>query len=145
MSADEKRINELLYAYWDNMRGSRPYPSESEIDPDELEEIWDSVFLVQLKPGDQVGFRYAYLGNSLLEAYGEDDTDSKILEQLISPDSPPLVKKFQEVEKAGQPVVDEGEFKNRKNMLVKYRSVMLPLGSKSRVEFIIGGMKWKSF
>jgi len=144
-SGRSQRINERLFEYWDKIRSGKPYPAEGDIDPSELEGVWDNCFLVKVNEKEHDGFKYSYLGISLIEAYGDDLTGQEICERLVEPNSDPLIKKFVEVRKSGKPVVDENEFKNRKNMLVKYRSCMLPLGTSSGVDYIIGGMKWKAY
>lgn len=142
------RINERLREYWLSLCDGRKYPSESDIDPDQIKDIWPSCFLVRVSPPDAIehGYKYTYLGMALIEAYGNDVTNEDISSRLIAPDSPPLVKKFDEVRTKGEPVVDESEFVNRNKIQVKYRSCMLPLGGASgAVDYIIGGMKWKAY
>ncbi len=143
-TGESKRINEVLRAYWDELRGVRPYPMESEIDIDALEAIWDSCFLVtHTEKGD---FVYTYLGRSLIEAYGGELDEKEICERLVFPSSAPLADKFNEVIGDGVPVVEEGEMVNTRNMIVRYRSVLLPLAREGgEVGYIIGGMKWKEY
>lgn len=142
-----QRINERLEEYWESLRRGRAYPGEKEIDPRAIADIWDSCFLIRVD-GEALekGFKYTYLGLSLIEAYGDDLTGQEVCGRLVTPQSGQMVRKFHEVAESGRPVNDEGGFANRKNMLVKYRSVMLPLGAPpDRVEYIIGGMKWRAF
>lgn len=145
---DKQRINEFLYSYWDKKRSGRPYPNESEIDPSELDAVWDSCFLVRYNHGeaDENEFTYLYLGSTLLEAYGgSDDRARDICTQLIYPSSMSLIHKFKDIIRHGKPVEESGEFLNIKKILVKYRSNMLPLADQNgNVIYILGGMKWKA-
>lgn len=143
---EKKRINELLQVYWEELRGNRPFPLEKEINIEDLENIWDSCFVVKVDPElpDQP-FTYTYLGDSLIEAYGSDN-ERDICERLVFPSSMSLVHKFQEVLEKKAPVTEESEFINARNALIKYRSSILPLGDKEgHIGFLIGGMKWKAF
>ncbi len=142
-----KRIHERLKEYWDKIRGDRKYPGENEIRPHDIGDIWDSCFLIHVdNDAMEKGFKYAYLGLSLIEAYGDDLTGHEICDHIVSPGSELMVQEFHKVVDSGEPVVDENSFTNSKNMLVKYRSIMLPLGSSpEKVEYIIGGMKWKAY
>jgi len=142
-----QRINERLKDYWEELRQGRVYPSEREIDPNVIQDIWDACFLIRVN-GDvsKKGFKYTYLGLSLIEAYGDDLTGLDVCDRLVSPTSEQMSKKIHEVMESTKPVMDDSSFTNRKNMLVKYRSVMLPLGSSpEEVDYIIGGMKWKAY
>lgn len=139
---EDKRINQRLQAYWEELRGQRPYPKETEIDPEAIADIWESCFLVNV----QEGSKYTYLGQSLIEAYGDDLNDKEVCERLVYPSNSGIALKFQEVVDSKGAVVDEGEFINKKNLLIKYRSCMLPLGDEAgEVGFIIGGMKWRAY
>lgn len=146
---EKQRINEYLLAYWDVKRQGRPFPSEKEIEPAELSEIWDSCFLVRYNEGvaDENEFTYLYLGTALVEAYGGDDASARdICSRLIFPSSMSLVHKFREIIMTQKPAEEINEFLNARKLLVKYRSTMLPLADeRGVVRYIIGGMKWKAF
>lgn len=142
-----QRINERLLEYWSAKKAGRAFPTEGEIDPEEIAEIWDSCFLVRTDEVGRSKYQYTYLGNALIDAYGDDLNNKDICEKLVSPTSMSLVHKFDEVCKTKQPVDEESEFTNNKGMLIKFRSCMLPLGKDDSqdVAFVIGGMKWKAF
>ena len=144
-NAVQRRINEALIAYWNELKGNRLYPSEGDIDPDAIADVWDACFLVKLSSRKETGhFQYTYLGSYLIEAYGDDLTDQEVCSHLVDPDSMPMVKKFEEVARNGEPMNDEGEFTNHNNVVIKYRSCLLPLGDPGKpVNYILGGMKWK--
>ena len=147
MLYNEYRYHELLQKYWDTLRGDRPFPRESEIDPDALREIWPSCFLVSIDDvTHRLGYRYSYLGEEMLEAYGEDPHNPDIVTKLVSTDTAPMIAKFDEVVKTAKPVIDESEFVNLKHLNIRYRTCMLPLGSPTdKVGFILGCMRWKAY
>jgi len=141
------RIGEVLYHYWDNLRGDRAFPAESEIDPDEISDIWNSCFLVNISPAEvnNHGYRYTYLGTALIDAFGSDITGQEVSARLIDSASKTMVRQFDQAVKTAKPVYDEAEFTNSKKLLIKYRSCILPLGGKLNPDYLIGGMKWKAF
>ena len=148
VSSDTRRINERIHQYWEDKKDGRAMPLEADIDPDEISDIWDSCFLVHVESGkDDQEFKYTYLGQSLIEAYGDDLNNKEVCEKLVYPSSMSLVHKFKEVITEQKPVIEDSEFTNTKGMLIKFRSCMLPLGkdSDSDVQYVIGGMKWKAF
>jgi hypothetical protein len=144
---NQRRINEVLSSYWHMQRGERPYPLEQEIDVDHLMEIWDSCFLVRVEShAAERKYTYLHLGSALVTAYGGTLDDKEICEKLVFPSNMSLVHKFDEVVNRAAPILDESEFTNSRNVPVRYRSIMLPLGQQDgKVGFIIGGMRWKSY
>jgi hypothetical protein len=146
-SSGHNRIHERLVDYWNSLRAGRAFPKESEIDPSQIHEIWNSCFLIQNKPDTkEKGYRYAYLGVDLIDAWGDDLSSQEISSRLINPSHENFVKKFDEVIATKAPLVDESEFVNTRRIKIKYRTCMLPLGNApDSVEFIIGGMKWKAY
>lgn len=144
---NQRRINEVLSSYWHMQRGDRPFPLEQEIDVDLLMDIWDSCFLVRVDTQtSERKYHYLHLGSALVTAYGGTLDDKEICEKLVFPSNMSLVHKFDEVVNKVSPILDEAEFTNSRNVPVKYRSIMLPLGlPNGKIGFIIGGMRWKSF
>ena len=145
----KQRINEILQEYWDSLKKGGEYPDESEVDPDALAEIWDHCFLVKVEHENiERPYEYVYLGESLIRAYGGDDvTEKDVAETLVYPSDKSLLHKFKEVVDSRQPVEEDSEFTNASDMVIKFRSNMLPLshGGEEGVAFILGGMKWKAF
>lgn len=141
--AKHHRINEQLKDYWDGLRGNRPMPLESEVVLEDLKDIWDYCFLMSVRGNN---FAYDFLGEQLVEAYGDDLTGKEITETLLYPHPISLFNSFREVVKTGQVGMDENEFTNSRGVLVKYRSCVLPLAAAGNpsVAFLLGGMKWKA-
>lgn len=130
--------------YWSEKAGKRSMPLESDINTDDIGDIWDHCFLVRVSDRS---FLYQYLGQSLTGAYGDDLTGREICESLIYPHPEPLFRSFQKVQSSAQPVHDENEFTNTKGMVVKYRSCVLPLAAKDvkAVGYLLGAMNWRAY
>jgi hypothetical protein len=141
------RYHERLQDYWEQLRGSRAFPSENEINPDDLLDIWPSCFLISIDDVTRrLGYRYSYLGESLIEAYGDDISNPDVALKLVSSVDAPMVSKFDEVRKTRQPVIDESQFVNLKLLNIRYRTCLLPLGIGEReITHIIGCMRWKAY
>src|SRR5437868_14345399 len=65
----ERRLTLQLVAYWEKLRNSRPMPSENDINPEELGELWDYCFLVQVRDAARRDYHFSYLGGAIVEAY----------------------------------------------------------------------------
>jgi hypothetical protein len=138
------RINEQLQQYWYELRADRPLPFENEVNTDALSEIWPHCFLIKCL-GNK--FAYAYLGDSLVEAYGDNLTGREITETLLYPHPASLLKTFQAVYDEAIPRMDDSHFINSHGTEIRYRSCVLPLATSGRsgVAFLLGGMKWKGY
>ena len=144
LNDQEHRFHQRLYKYWDSLREGRIFPSENQIDSDEIADIWPSCFLISIDDVTRrLGYRYSYLGNALIEAYGDDSNNPDVAHQLLSTADAPMVKMYDEVCKHKKPAIDESEFINLKNLKIKYRTSLLPLGnSDGAVSHILGCMRW---
>lgn len=139
---DYKRLEDILLNYWNSLNKDDSLPHENDIDPQKLEDIWDNCFLSLITKNR--GYRYEYLGEHLIEAYGSDVESG--VEKLISTNSHRTVEKFDEAMSRKEPVQDNGEFTNSNQMLIKYRQILLPfVNEDGKVTYILGGMRWKSF
>lgn len=147
INIDELRYHSRLRQYWEEMRGKRLFPQENDINPDDLMDIWDSCFLISIDDvTHRLGYRYSYMGENLIEAYGNGGEDASVCSSLVSTDQTPMVRKFDEAVRTKQPVTDESEFVNMNNMHIRYRSCILPLGNPAGVvTHLLGCMRWKMY
>lgn len=152
MAGEERRINFRLQSYWDQLRGDRPYPSESEINPDDIGDIWPSCYLVhRFKRDGKYIYKYEYLGKELVEAYGDDMNGREVYEELVDAvHTQEVIHHFRQVVQSGHPVTLEGEFTNQAQMHIKYRQALMPIGDGNAqdpgtVAYILGGMRWRAF
>lgn len=141
------RSHEKLMDYWNGLRGLRAYPSESAIDPDVIEDIWASCFLISIDDVTRrLGYRYSYLGHDLIEAYGDDISNPEVAAKLLSVANVSTVHRFDEVVQQRKPVMDEAAFVNLRNRPIRYRTCLLPLGyNDQEVSHIIGCMSWRLY
>ncbi len=139
----ERRITSRLTRYWEQKRGARPFPSESDIDPDDISDFWDHCYLMHTRDISTSDGNYMYLGKAIMRAYqGHLDPDHN--PAVLSPNHRALEQHFNAVLESKTPIYQEGEFHNADGALVLYRQCMLPLGEKDdRVDGILGCMSFK--
>lgn len=142
--SEERRVNTRLKAYWESKRGTRPYPAESDINPEGLKDVWDSAFLIQVvDEGEHVKLRYAYMGSELIETFGDDLTGRDVYDALLSTDSDPIVKELFTVIETKQPLIQDAEFENVQRVVIKFRRGLFPLGPDDQtIDYILGGVRW---
>lgn len=143
-SVIERRITLRLMAYWEKLRKNNPMPVEADIDPDDLQDLWDYCFLIHVKDLNKPDYNYTYLGKAIQEAYSADLAGDEGA-GIASPNAGKLANSYTKVIETRSPLLEEGEFLNLHNDVVKYRQCLLPLGSGDKVDAIFGGMRFKVF
>lgn len=139
------RLTDRLEQYWRALKRTRRMPLEEEVQPSELQDIWDYCFVVDARQSSHLA--YSYLGKSLIDAYGDDMTGKEIAEMLVYPHPESLFQAFQKVVATGESLYDEGEFDSERWGKVRYRCGIFPLASNNgeSVTYLIGGMRWKIY
>lgn len=144
----ERRISLRLLGYWEKLRGRRAMPVEQDINPDDIQDLWEDCLLVHVhdldKDPDKNDYIYSYMGQSILEVHG-DVLPAGGKGSLSALNSVQLLRGCNTVVQTGRPLLEEGEFRNYRNHLVKYRLCLLPLGEGEAVQAIFGGMRFKVF
>ena len=140
----ERRITLRLLAYWEKLREGRAMPSENDVNPEDISDLWDSCFMVQVRDLAQAACKYSYLGTAIIEAYLGDLKDNET-NPVFSLDAKKLRRGYNRVIESRRPVLEEGEFHNLRGDLVRYRQCLMPLGQGDKVEAIFGGMRCKLF
>ncbi|MEQ1790516.1 MAG: PAS domain-containing protein [Rickettsiales bacterium] len=140
----ERRITLRLISYWEKMRKQNAMPAEADIDPDDLQDLWGYCFLIHVKDLDKPDYNYIYLGQEIQHAY-QGELAGCDAGAIASPNAGKLADSYTKVIETCLPLLDEGEFVNLHNDVVKYRQCLLPLGKDGKVDAIFGGMRFKIF
>lgn len=143
-SAAERRITLRMLSYWERLRGQRDMPKEEDIDPDDLQDLWDSCFLLHVQDLGKTDYNYTYLGENIAKVLHEGaDLDSQ--EVYHATQLQALTKNYHQVVLDRKPLLEEGEFQNMAGHTVKFRQCLLPLGHSGKVLAIMGGVRFKVF
>ena len=140
----ERRITIRMLSYWEKLRRNRVMPSVNDVNPEDLQDLWDNCFIVHLKDVGNADQNSTYIGKAILDAYqqGLSEEDDH---RLISPDLETFMHHHKAIFESPKPLLEEGEFDNTLLGTVKYRQCILPLGENGKVEAILGGMHFKVF
>jgi hypothetical protein len=143
---DERRKNERLLRYWDQLRGERPFPSEDDLDLDELMPLWDACFVLQARDVRQkVGYNYTYLGGTIQQAYQRGLIPFS-LKGMVSLEASHLSEEFEQVFAQPQPLYSEGEHALPEHQILRYRQIILPLShGKGTVEALLGHVGFRIY
>jgi hypothetical protein len=138
----EQRITDVLQDYWESKLGDNQFPSEKEINQNDIADVWPNCFLIEVD-GDK--FRYALLGQNIINAYADDLEGKEAVEDLLYPESPGIRDMFVELLRGRAPLYYDGALINKNNLDIKFRKLLLPLGANNEITHILGAMRWKSF
>ncbi len=139
------RLTEQVRQYWLNVKGDLAFPPEEKINFLELEDNWQSCFLVKYEFEQ---FSYIYLGDELVNAYGDSFLHKENCEKIIFPSTEPLLARFKQVVQTKNLLEYEDDFINSNGLKVRYRAIILPLGKNNeadKIGFLFGGMRWKAY
>jgi hypothetical protein len=134
-SPAERRVTLRLLSYWERLRGRRPMPSQADIDPEDLHDLWDCCFLLPVSGGG------GYVGPEILRVLGgERGGEGQALQGLGE-----LAGNCPRVVESRKPLLEEGEFCTAAQARVKYRQCLVPLGEGVEVQAILGAVRFRLF
>lgn len=137
----ERRISHQLVHYWQQIKGDRILPSETDIDADDLAEQWDACFHIYLHDaGGNPTFSYGYVGEHLLPIFIEDASP-----HLLTLPPEKLLAAYNEMQLTKLPIIESVQEFPADGRYIRYRQCLLPLGEKGEIHSIFGGMRYKYF
>jgi hypothetical protein len=140
-----KRGHEQLVTYWHRIKGLALYPTESQVDPNDLKDQWPNMFLLEVDQEQRGIFRYQYVGASIVEAYGVDPT-GKAHDSSTVPNVRSMLALGAKVAINGNVGMEESWFLNSRAQKIMYRCSLVPLCTptdRANVHFILGLMSWR--
>jgi len=129
-----------LYDYWCEKRADRKMPARADLDPLDMTFIIGNIILVDVIPGDPLGFRIRLHGTNLAERVHYELT-GKMLDELPQVEFRNLTRQsFTKVVTTGEPL------HARRDRILderprRYETIILPLsGNDARVDMLICGL-----
>lgn len=135
-AAAERRLSLRLLAYWERLRAGRDMPTEAEIDPDQLADVWNYCFVIHASDLSMPDYNYLYLGPQL---------EPWLLHQKEHLNINMFTADCRRVVEGLRPFVGEGECQDAQGRILKYRHCLLPLGDNGQVQAVLGGARFKVF
>ena len=144
----EKRLTTRLINYWERLKKEEPLPRYGWWNPSSINDIWPNcVTIIATSSQNNKNYKYEYVGSKVEGAWGTDVTGEILTDSgnhIFRGAN--IVTKLDQISDAHTPLIDNGKFINDKNKVVKYRSCLLPFGSKKDgVTHVVIGLSWKDF
>lgn len=127
---DESRRNLVhVVRYWDELRSGKRFPSENDICPSGVGELWENCYVIQKRDvhHPERG-NYTYIGDNILNAYEMGLLDSAT-GRIIAPKDLSLNGMFAKVLEEGVALYEDDHFTDEKGAEVWFRQCFLPLAT----------------
>jgi hypothetical protein len=145
----DHRLTDRLTNYWTLLRKDNVMPEFAQFNRSAISDIWQQCILFTVQPavaGKPATVNFYMVGESTKSIYSGDMTGHAVSASMKHMQGASIVKRVDEIIAAPQALYDQGQFVNEKSKVVKYRSCLLPFGSKDgRVTHILAGLSWREF
>jgi hypothetical protein len=143
----DQRLTTRLIDYWTRLRKDLPIPQWQSFNGAAFDDLWQQCCGWRVDQGNSNTFTYTYehVGQSVREAIGSDLTGKIFNSRFNNFPGATISKSIDNVVKNPTPLIEESQFINEKNKIVKYRSCLLPFGKDGKVTHIVLGLSWKAF
>jgi hypothetical protein len=139
----EQRLTFRLLSYWNRIRGERRMPSLSDVNIQEILELWYFSFTIDVRETDH---KFHYLGSSLRDVFKEDYTGYSVQDAMNDDVMVNNTIGFYERAILSQEPVMEAESFFSEGDEIRYRSIIVPLSSDGQtVDFLMGTTNYKRF
>ena len=122
----ERRLVVRLLQYWRDVAEPDKLPSESDIDPDAIPDMWRNCVILDVA-GKETDPEFTYIGSELAARAGADLAGCK----LSAAPADTLISKglsyYGQVLAKRVPITFGGEFIDGRGIKILYRSIILPL------------------
>lgn len=136
----DKRLVWQLLNYWQDCRGTRDFPSLSDIDPEAIDHLWPHCFVLDTVAASNFPY-FNYLGPELAKysgilLSGQSNWTQTLLDKAVD--------QFNEAVEKRLPVIVEDEMTLFDGGQLLFRSVLLPLSDDQKtINYLLGGANGK--
>lgn len=139
----ERRANSRCLRFWQELAGSRRFPSRAAVTQEAAGDLWDHMFMVEVTavPAD---YRFVMAGSVLQTALGRDPTGVKVSEALPGGMGTRTLFLHQAAVGLKGPVDDAAKWTRADGTEILYRSILLPLSDDGEtVNALLGAFSFR--
>jgi hypothetical protein len=140
----EQRISNRLIGYWLQLSAHQSLPCETDINPEEIADIWEHCFLIRIQPENEHHVLvFEYMGDALLHSYGEAMVEQHFHSLSLSKKQGSIFSNILNIIEEKTPIVEESEYVNHAGEEVKYRMALVPFANTGgHLSYVLGGVRW---
>jgi hypothetical protein len=142
-------VNVALFDYWNALRGDRPLPERTDIDPGHISSLLDKVFLIGLEPDGAITYRLA--GSTLAMLFGGDLRNREVLSAWPAAEGQRIAALIRDTARDREVGLVDFEGLNRAGEPVPFEMIVLPLARHDGTDRWIGAIvpeqtiDWRAF
>ena len=121
----QQRTNQVLYAYWNDVRGDRLAPRRFDIEPSQIGTVLAETFILECS--EPHAFIYRLAGTKICDTFGREFRGLNFLETFRDEDRQGITAHLDEVQKQGAILVLEAEAVIAKNRTARFEILLMPL------------------
>jgi hypothetical protein len=145
----QHRLTERLAAHWNLLRKDNILPDFSQFNPSAITDIWQNCVLFTVQPtaaGTMPMLGFKAIGDKLSPLFGKELIGKIVNFSQKHFHGAAIIRRTGEVIENPAPLFDEGQFVTSNSKVVKFRSCLMPFGSKDgRITHIVVGLSWREF
>lgn len=144
----QQRLTERLIAQWNLLRTNNHCPDFSKLNRGSIADIWPSCLVIRTQPKADSAtptYQYAEVGSKAETIFKENPIGQYFIPNAKIMPAARLMLKVVDLTIESSPIIDDGQFVNDKQRIVKFRSCLLPFGSSERITHVVVGLSWREF
>ena len=145
----QHRLTERLANYWNLLKKDNVLPNFSQFNPSAITDIWQNCILFTVQPtavGTMPLLGFQAIGDKLNPLFGNEMIGKIVNFSQKHFQGATIIRRTDEVLDKPEPLFDEGQFVNSNHKVVKFRSCLMPFGTKDgHVTHIVLGLSWREF
>lgn len=121
----QQRTNQVLYAYWNDVRGERIAPRRFDVEPAQLGSVLSETFILECGHGQPPAFRLA--GTKICDTFGREFRGAAFLDMFREADREAIITHLADVQNQGAVLVLEATAALDARRQIKFEILLLPL------------------
>ena len=142
----ERRLTARMVETW-HAAGKGAIPTVEAFDISQISDLWSSCLRIMVRKAmNKHSYTYEYMGEDVIKAYGNNLVGRQVTMDIRTiPGANVLYKLDEKLPNVTAPILEQGNFVNDEDQLIKYRSCILPFGDGIRITHAVIGLSWKVF
>lgn len=135
----KSKTTQILYTYWNEVRGNRLAPRRFEIEPSRIAPILSETFILERL--DDATYRYRVAGTRICDDFGFEFRGTNFLDGWLSDDHITLTRQLQSITRQGGVGLITFEAKTPSEERVAFECILLPLiHTRDGVDRLLGSL-----
>lgn len=144
----QQRLTERLISQWKLLKDPDHCPDFSKLNRAVIADIWPNCLIIKAQPkadGSEPQYQYTEIGSKAESIFPENPVGKYFTANARVMPAARLMRRMAELTVQSEPLIDDGQFVNEKNKVVKFRSCLVPFGVNGTITHVLIGLSWREF